>query len=231
MPVGVGAKPATPPGGAKPAAAPGGKPAAPPAAPPAGAEGGKKGGKLKLIIIIVAAVVVLAAVAVGVLFALKALGIIGGGGEADAKPTEEPAVMGTQMVTSGESGVTVNLADGAHMVVHFNVYFTAKLDEDSSSSEHGSSKEIDTGPAVRAVQMALDGRTPREGKEDRQDAQRGTGAALSGARLFGVYHRLGVAVARAWKRNRAAKAHGYCKATKRSSRRNIAGGHGKESQS
>lgn len=157
MPVGVGAKPATPPGGAKPAAAPGGKPAAPPAAPPAGAEGGKKGGKLKLIIIIVAAVVVLAAVAVGVLFALKALGIIGGGGEADAKPTEEPAVMGTQMVTSGESGVTVNLADGAHMVVHFNVYFTAKLDEDSSSSEHGSSKEIDTGPAVRAVQMALEG--------------------------------------------------------------------------
>ena len=43
------------------------------------------------------------------------------------------------------------------MVVHFNVYFTAKLDEDSSSSEHGSSKEIDTGPAVRAVQMALEG--------------------------------------------------------------------------
>lgn len=143
MPVGVGAKPA---GGAARPAAPA-KPAAPPSAPPAGAEG-KKGGKLKLIIIIAVVLVLLVSLAVGTLFLLKALGILGGGGneggEAEAKPTPTSAKMGTVTVATGEP-INVNLADG-YLSFAATIYF----DETVTADGHGGG-EIDPSPARAAA--------------------------------------------------------------------------------
>lgn len=146
MPVGVGAKPA---GGAAKSAAPA-KPAAPPSAPPAGSEG-KKGGPIKLIIVIVVVVVLLVSLAVGTLFLLKALGILGGGGgggegQAEPTPIKTELKLGTVTVSTGEP-LNVNLADGF-------LSFQATLYFDESVTAEGHSGDLDASPA-RAVALNL----------------------------------------------------------------------------
>lgn len=144
MPVGVGAKPQPAPGRPPAAAA---KPAAPPTTPPAGAEEPKKRGGAKIIIIVLVILVLLAGLAVGVLFLLKTLGILGGGGSPE--PTASPKmVLGEVSVSTGEP-ININLKDG-FLSFAATVYF----DDTVQATEGG---DVDASPARDAAYQLFKG--------------------------------------------------------------------------
>lgn len=154
MPVGVGAKPAG--GAAKPVtklAATPAKPATPPSEPPAGSVG-KQRNILKIVLAVVLSLVLLAGLAVGVLFALKALGILGVGMNREPTSIQSEAKLGKTTITTGEP-ININLKNG-YLAFAATVYF----DDTVNGGESGG--DIDTSPARNAAYLLFKGMSVEE---------------------------------------------------------------------
>lgn len=142
MPVGVGGKPAAPPGGGgfKPGGAAPIKPVSPPIEAPAGAKKGGGGKKILLILIVVLLVLGLAGGGVALFFMLT-------GSKNQAETTQvvnaKDKELGTVALTSGEV-LNINLSDGHFLAFGATAYFSA--DVKAESSGHGGGSEMDATP-------------------------------------------------------------------------------------